>query len=382
MHSPEFRRLLPLLLLGLTLLAGCEHLPATHASSDNASPGGPQILAIDVKHKLTLRDILPILAQKRAVLVGETHDQYHHHLAQLEIIKGIRERYPDIAIGLEFFQQPFQKYLDQFVAGEIDTRALLRKTEYYDRWRFDYRLYQPILDYAREHHIPLIALNLPAEITQKVGRDGIQSLTPKEKSEIPASIDRGVPGYRERITAVFSNHPAAMKENLDNFVNVQLLWDEGMAAKAADYLKRHPHKHLIILAGSGHIIQGTGIPQRLKRRIDGDIATVVFGDQLQLSDDIADYVLYPPPRNLPPKGMIGVVLDTDDNGMRVKSFGDNSQAPAAGMQVGDIIVEIDGQPIHNLTDIRLALMDKRPGDKISVIVLRKGDRIPMTVALR
>ncbi len=388
MNAPDFRKPLPAILLGLSLLTGCQHMPpVADANEANASNRRSQTLVIDVRRKLTLNDILPALAGKRVVLVGETHDQYHHHLAQLDIIKGIYERYPDIAIGLEFFQQPFQKYLDQFIAGEIDTPTLLRKTEYFDRWRFDYRLYQPILEFARDKRIPLIALNLPAEITEKVGRSGMQSLTPKEKSEIPASIDRGVPGYRERITSVLRNHPAAMQRNVDNFVDVQLLWDEGMAARAAQYLKQHPHKHMIILAGSGHIIHGTGIPQRLRRRIDADIATVVFGDRMELSDDIADYVLYPPPRELPPKGMIGVVLDSADNGMRVKSFADNSLAPKAGLQKGDVIVEINGQPVRDLTDIRLALMNKRPHDKIDLVVLRGDDRrqprrIQMKVELR
>ncbi len=352
-------------LASLLLLNGCQSLPTP---ADSAQiPATP---VVDTGRRLMLSDILPVLAQKRVVLVGETHDQYQHHLGELAVIEGIYHYYPNIAIGLEFFQQPFQQYLDQYVAGEIDEQTMLRKTEYYERWRFDYRLYKPILDFARAHRIPLIALNLPAEITEQVGRQGMQSLSAKQRAQIPATIDRNVPGYRERIENIFNRHPSGMQHNVDNFIDVQLLWDEGMAARAADYLKQHPDKHMIILAGSGHIIHGTGIPVRLKRRIDGEIATLVFGDRLKITPDLADYVLFPPKASLPRQGLIGVILASADQGLKVVSFSDDSLAPAAGMKKGDRIVEVQGKPVNSLADIRLALLNQKPHDRVAVTVLR------------
>ena len=61
---------------------------------------------------------------------------------------------------MEMFQQPFQRYLDEYVAGSIDEQTMLRATEYYRRWRMDFRHYAPILRYAREHGLPVIALNV------------------------------------------------------------------------------------------------------------------------------------------------------------------------------------------------------------------------------
>jgi len=39
-----------------------------------------------------------------------------------------------------------------------------------------------------------------------------------------------------------------------------------MAERAADYLQRNPKRRMVVLAGSGHLMYGQGIPKRLLRR--------------------------------------------------------------------------------------------------------------------
>ena len=48
---------------------------------------------------------------------------------------------------------------------------MLKQTEYFTRWRFDYRLYRPILRFARDQGLPLVALNVPRELTERVAAD-------------------------------------------------------------------------------------------------------------------------------------------------------------------------------------------------------------------
>ncbi len=167
-------------LAALTIASGCispgqpAHHPAhprMHAEPElGALPPIGATPALDLSAVSSLEALIPALAEKRVVLIGETHDRFDHHLIQLEIIRGLHAIYPELAIGMEAFQQPFQRHLDDYVAGKLSETELLRATEYYQRWRFDFRLYQPILSYAREHRLPLVALNLPGELTRKVGR--------------------------------------------------------------------------------------------------------------------------------------------------------------------------------------------------------------------
>src|SRR5215475_11975143 len=107
------------------------------------------------------RDIEPVvmdISAARAVFIGESHDRYDQHLSELEIIRRLHEQNPNRwAIGVEFIQRPFQADLDAYLAGKIDEREFLKRTEYFDRWGFDFRLYRPIFGFAREHHIPMVA---------------------------------------------------------------------------------------------------------------------------------------------------------------------------------------------------------------------------------
>ena len=73
------------------------------------------------------------LAEKRVVMIGEVHDRYDHHLNQLELVCRLHRRHANLAIGLEYFQQPFQDPLDAYLDLRIDTPDMLVQTEYFDR---------------------------------------------------------------------------------------------------------------------------------------------------------------------------------------------------------------------------------------------------------
>ncbi len=321
------------------------------------------------------------------VFVGETHTRYDHHLNQLAIIEGLYNHNPNLAIGMEFFQQPFQPYIDDYIAGRIDEKAFLRDTEYYQRWRFDYRLYKPILDFAREKNIPVIALNVPQEITSKVGREGLESLTTEERKQIPQRMDSASEDYRQRLEAVYASHPHTGGSRFDNFLAVQLLWDEGMAERAARYLAQHPNRQLVVLAGSGHLEYGMGIPERLSRRRDVETVIVLQDLHGELEPERADFLLLPQEQRLPPAGMLGAALDSGERGVEVMSFSEDSAAQAAGIREGDLILALDGEPVKRFADVKLALWDKKPGELVTVRILRSrwllGDQeLDVDVGLR
>jgi hypothetical protein len=249
---------------------------------------------------------------------------------------------------------------------------MLRRTDYFERWRYDYRLYRPILRFAREHGIPVIALNLEREITEKVGDGGIESLSPEERARIPEEIDREDQAYRERVKAVFDHHPQAEDADFEHFLEVQLLWDEGMADRAARYLREHPEKSMVILAGAGHLEHGQGIPRRLVRRVPGESAILLNGTLRELDPGVADFLLFPRRVELPAAGLLGVLLDVDSGkeGVWVQGFVDDSGAKAAGIEAGDRIVKVGEEPIDSYADVRISLIGSRPGQKMPVEVLR------------
>lgn len=379
--SSKYRVLgLGALVVGSTLF-GCGQLAGNAALAHSPQKDAPlrttertdlDIRVLDMSSLSNMDGLIEKIADRRVVFVGETHDRFDHHLSQLAIIRGLYGRNPDLAIGLEFFQQPFQEYLDRYVAREIDERELLTKSEYFDRWRYDYRLYRPILRFAREKGIPLIALNVPQELTGKVASMGFAGLDQADRARLPGEIDRDDPEYRKRIKEVFAHHPHSEEKNFEHFLDAQLLWDEGMAERAADYLRKHPEKRMVLLAGSGHLLYGQGIPSRLLRRNPVSSAIVINSGRYGLAPGVADYLLFPERVDLPRSGLLGILLDPEGNGVAVKGFSDGSPAESAGLKRGDRVIGIAGKPVASYTDIRLNLMDHRAGEEVRVEVLREN----------
>lgn len=329
--------------------------------------------ALQLSNSLDLKNLIPQLAKKQVVFVGEIHTRYDHHLTQLEIIRRLHAIHPDLIIGMESFQQPFQQYLDEYISGELDEREMLRRTEYYVRWRYDYRLYAPILQYAREHAIPVIALNVPMELSRKVGRSGLESLDEDERAQLPQEIDRSDEAYTQRLKQIFNHHSGGQAEDFENFLSAQLVWDEGMAQSIADQLELNPEAHMVVLAGRGHLAYGDGIPKRVTRRTPVTSAIVLNGWEDAIVPGLADVLLLPQEQTLPKAGKIGASLEEDESKgeVRIASCLADSACAKFGLKSGDQIVMINEQKITNLADLRVMMWDREPGEEINVTVRRQ-----------
>ena len=216
--------------------------------------------------------ILPDLASAKVIYLGETHNNLEDHQAQLRMIQGLYEQNPKIAIAMEMFQRPYQTILDRYIGGEISEAELIEQTEYKQRWGFPWENYADVLRFAQQNKLPVLALNTPMEITRKVAREGLESLTEAEQKLIPnlAEIDLNSPEYREMLLTIYQQHHHGGKSNsadFEKFFLAQVLWDETMAGAIATFIKNNPDYQVIVLAGEGHIIYNYGIPSRVQRRL-------------------------------------------------------------------------------------------------------------------
>jgi serine protease Do len=59
-------------------------------------------------------------------------------------------------------------------------------------------------------------------------------------------------------------------------------------------------------------------------------------------------------------------------GVRIENFGRNSPAERAGLEVGDIIIAVDGKPLQYTAQLQQAVGFRRPGETVEVEVVRKG----------
>jgi serine protease DegQ len=80
------------------------------------------------------------------------------------------------------------------------------------------------------------------------------------------------------------------------------------------------------------------------------------------------------------KGYLGVGAYPSQHGALIASIEDGSPAATAGLFVGDVIVEVAGDAISGPDALRTALA-KRPGDAVTLGVLRAGTRTSVDVTL-
>ena len=323
------------------------------------------------------------LADSRVVFIGETHTSMADHRLQLQLIEALHRQNPDLAIGMEMFPTSSQAALDAYSSGDpaMDERGFLKASRYFQVWSQDYRYYRDIITFARSQKIPLVGLNLDQEVTRTVFRTGSTEALPEDaRKALPLDRDLSLPGYTDNLAAVHGMHQSGGHGNgsLAGFIQAQALWDEAMAENIAGYLERHPGRRMVVLAGNQHTRKDTGIPPRLARRVQLRQATVTSIQADGSAADLAttaDFVFSPDPFLLPSQGMMGIVLESrQENGsssLQVDGFTPQSLADEAGLRPDDILVAINDAPVRDMDDVRIALLDTSPGDKITVDIDRR-----------
>lgn len=330
----------------------------------------------------TFSDIVGQLTKHRAIYVGENHTSLSDHLLQLRIIEALHKKDIPLAIGMEMFPTSSQTTLDEYTLsdGKMNQQEFLKASDYFDVWRYDYRYYRDILNFAKKRKIPVIGLNIERKIVSKVFKDGnTDGLSVPAKKALPADRDLDMAGYRERLQEIYSIHMGEAHINgaQSGFIQAQAIWDETMAENIANYLTTHPDRTMVVLAGSQHTRKDSGIPPRVSRRIPIPQASVLnllngsFPDNLPT---IADYYFLGEPVELPLSPKIGIVLNTikeeEQTKLQIEQLSPHSNAASAGLLPGDILLAVNEIPISGMADLKIAMIDSTKGDSIDLKIRR------------
>jgi uncharacterized iron-regulated protein len=203
------------------------------------------------------------LNQARVIYIGETHTSDTDHAYQFDVLKGLKSRGTDLAIGWEMFDVTQQPLLDQWNARQISTEALLDKTNWNHSWGSQSVMYETMLRWSQSESIPSVALNAPRTLSRKLATS--QPLTSEERAMTPTGF-RPLPGGLEHFTEQMGRHPHAGSVNMDDLYKAQLLWEQTMASRIVDYLDKHPSSKIIVLTGRGHLEGGFGIPAFVRQK--------------------------------------------------------------------------------------------------------------------
>ena len=224
------------------------------------------IVSVKLKTMVTYGQMLKDLEGVRVVYVGEIHTNTAHHKNQLEIIKALFAKNPQMVVGMEMFDHSYQPVLDLWSAGKLDEKAFLEKSHWAVNWRFNFDLYREIMEFARDQKISIVGLNVPKQITPKVRVGGLDNLQPEDKAHLPAEIELNDAAHRAYIEKIYKqhlHHQFRGKGNFEYFYMAQNVWEDAMAEAIA---KNIGDRNMVVLVGNGHIVRKFGVPNRAHAR--------------------------------------------------------------------------------------------------------------------
>ncbi len=245
--------------------------------------------------------MLKKLKEAEVVLFGEQHNDPIAHWLQLELAKDLHQAHPqNFAIGVEMFETDVQLVLNEYLANLTPESNFEQESRPWPNYTTDYR---PVLRYAKEKGIPVIATNVPRRYAAMVSAGSLSALggiseeAKKYIAPLPIQMDTNLPGYK-RMMGMFgsSTHGNTKSENI---VQAQALKDATMAHFILEQVKQG--KKLLHINGAYHSDNFEGIGWYLKQGQPqlktGTITTVLQEDLDKLSKENkakADFIIVVP----------------------------------------------------------------------------------------
>ena len=216
----------------------------------------------------SLSELSNNLATADVVFLGEQHDDATAHRLQFEIFKAAFEKYGKsrpILLSMEMFERDAQIVIDEYLRDLINEPNFVSAARAWNNYKTDYR---PLVEFAKQNNLPVIAANAPRRYVNMVSRGGrgaLNGLSPAAKNWI-APLPYGEPSraYGDKFNALMGKMPEA-NMGLNKILASQSLWDATMAFSIAEYLKRTRNGLIVHLNGSFHTENRLGLPEHLAK---------------------------------------------------------------------------------------------------------------------
>jgi len=250
-----------LLIAGLSGLMGCSSLnagggPAKDKSGSEKSTA--RIFEVSTGQAIGFETLTEKLAAHSIILLGEFHDNAHHHRARARLIEALGQAHKS--------QEPFQLVVEQLAMGssvspntKVSTEALLaqlKEAGFQDK-AWGWPLHEPVFRAAFSQGMAVHGGNLVPGQSMKLFQQG-ESALPEKLQGLLAKASLPAPNLQALDKALVDGHcgqlPDAMLEPMRL---VQRATDLSLLVAATE------HKAAIVIAGNGHVRKDFGIPSLL-----------------------------------------------------------------------------------------------------------------------
>ncbi len=225
----------------------------------------------------TLSQIADALVADDVVVFGENHAHAGIHLDEMQLFRALYARDHRWVLSLEQFERDTQEVVDQYLAGKIGEDALIERARAWPNYASSYR---PLLLFARDHHLPVVAAEAPGWAVSCVGQLGtevLEKFTPAERAWVAKDIHTMPGPYRDRYMGFLGGSPAHGddKSKAERSFAAQVTRDDTMAESIAQALHDHPGYKVLHVTGHFHSEGFLGTVERLRLRVPGIKVAVV-----------------------------------------------------------------------------------------------------------
>lgn len=214
---------------------------------------------------IDLQALSQACARADVVFFGEEHDDSLGHALQDTLFKMLyKERNGELALSLEMFETDVQPVLNEYLAGFIPESRLKSDAR---PWKNYDEHYRPMVEFAKEKGLSVIAANPPRRYVSLVGQRGMSVLRelPKEALAFlpPLPYDTLSGRYNQKFWETMGEHGAMMSHTV---YHSQGLWDAGMSYSIAQYQRKHKKELVYHLCGRFHSDERLGTYAQLLQR--------------------------------------------------------------------------------------------------------------------
>lgn len=312
-------------ILSLALTVGCGAAPPSFMDGSQVPNRFQawQVLEGKTGRAVPFEPWVAELASREVIYLGEEHRNHSHIEAALKVLRALRTTNLRPVLALEMFGWDGQAGLDRYLADQGTARdQFLLDSHWEQNWGGNFEDYEPLIAFARDQGLPVLALNPPRKLVRDVAFQGLQQALAD-----PDMVRWGMrdetfseePAYRDVILDQLRRcHGGLSEAGYRHMYEASVFRDEGMAKRIAEFLRRKPAAlgPIVSYTGGGHIQYQVPVPDRVRRRNAGPVKQVTVymtafepGRAAEITrliqEPIADYVwLTPigphgPPRRCP-----------------------------------------------------------------------------------
>ncbi len=135
------------------------------------------------------------------VFFGEQHTTPIDHWLQFRLVKAMYEESKEnLVIGAEMFESDGQLIIDEYFAGNISQKSFEAEARLWKNYKTDYK---PVLEFAKENNLKLVATNIPRRYAAAVAKNSLKTLdtlsdaSKKYIADLPIIVDTTLIVYKE-----------------------------------------------------------------------------------------------------------------------------------------------------------------------------------------